>query len=78
MNRGIYYIITAFVYLLINPTTAFAYIDPGTGSMILQALGVAFIAITSAFVAFKDRIYGLFKKNKDRQGVNEEEKATKE
>lgn len=54
-------IVTMFVFF---PTTALAYFDPGTGSMLLQMLGVIFIAMGGLFVAFKNRIFAFFRKNK--------------
>lgn len=48
------------------PTTAYAYFDPGTGSMLLQMLGVVFIAMGGIFVAFKKRIFAFFRRKKEK------------
>ena len=55
--------------LIIFPTKAFAYLDPGTGSIILQAI-LGFIAATVASVSiywakFKSLISKLFNKKKE-------------
>jgi|TARA_B100001094_G_scaffold270790_1_gene275799 hypothetical protein len=55
--------------LIVFPTNAFAYLDPGTGSIILQAI-LGFIAATIASVSiywtkFKSLISKLFNKKKE-------------
>tara|TARA_B000000532_G_scaffold240302_1_gene231013 strand:- start:491 stop:706 length:216 start_codon:yes stop_codon:yes gene_type:complete len=55
--------------LIIFPTKAFAYLDPGTGSIILQAI-LGFVAATVASVSiywakFKSLISKLFNKKKE-------------
>ena len=66
MNKifSLSYIVT----LIIFPTKAFAYLDPGTGSIILQAI-LGFIAATVASISiywtkFKSLISKLFNKIK--------------
>ena len=56
-----------FLYF-INFSVAYAYLDPGSGSIILQAI-LGFIAASLATISFywsklKTFIYKLFKKNK--------------
>lgn len=67
MNKifSLLYILT----LVIFPTKAFAYLDPGTGSIILQAI-LGFIAATIASISiywakFKSLISKLFDKKKE-------------
>ena len=67
MNKifSVLYILT----LIIFPTKAFAYLDPGTGSIILQAI-LGFIAATIASISiywakFKSLISKLFDKKKE-------------
>tara|TARA_B100000131_G_C17617904_1_gene410529 strand:+ start:180 stop:395 length:216 start_codon:yes stop_codon:yes gene_type:complete len=67
MNKilSLLYILT----LIIFPTKAFAYLDPGTGSIILQAI-LGFIAATIASISiywekFKSLISKLFGKKKE-------------
>ena len=57
------------ITLIIFPTKAFAYLDPGTGSIILQAI-LGFIAATVASISiywekFKSLISKLFDKKKE-------------
>ena len=49
------------VYLLVLPSAAFAYLDPVSGSMILQvALGGLFVAITTVKLYWRkiQRLFG--------------------
>jgi|TARA_Y100000389_G_scaffold83771_1_gene80403 hypothetical protein len=64
MNK-VFLLITAFIVL--NPSFAYAYLDPGTGSIILQAI-IGFIAAAAATMSvywekFKSIINKIFKKN---------------
>jgi|TARA_Y200000002_G_scaffold369548_1_gene363803 uncharacterized membrane protein len=57
------------IFFSINPNIAYAYLDPGTGSIILQAL-VSIIAAIAAFFSlarYKVREFfkSLFKKKTD-------------
>jgi len=57
------------IFFLINPSIAYAYLDPGTGSIILQAL-VSIIAAIAAFFSLarykvKEFFKSLFKKKTD-------------
>jgi hypothetical protein len=61
-----------FFYLilaLMTPSKAYAYLDPGTGSIILQAiLGFIAAAITSISIywtKFKSLLNKIFRKKKD-------------
>ena len=65
-----HYFICLFVYFLFS-NNAHAYLDPGTGSIILQAL-IAFFAGVAAFVSLywrktKNYISNLFSKNKKKE-----------
>lgn len=55
-----HFIFALSALMLFFPAAASAYLDPGTGSMILQLLGVAFIAIGGVWVAFKSKIKAFF------------------
>ena len=67
-------LIISSVYFLSSISNAYAYLDPGTGSIILQAI-VGFIAATAATVSiywtkFKSIISKIFKKNtKDNKDI---------
>lgn len=61
---GLYAVLLSLILLSCFPATALAYFDPGTGSMLLQLLGVAFIALGGFFIAFKNRIRSFFRKKK--------------
>ena len=57
-----------FLFFAIFPSTAFAYLDPGTGSMLVQGLVAAIAAIgtTATYYRQKVKIFfdGLIKKTK--------------
>ena len=46
--------------LLLTPQPAYAYIDPGLGSLILQSAVAGFFAVGAAWVGFKTKIMSLF------------------
>ena len=48
--------------VILLPSTAHAYIDPGTGGMLLQGLLAAFIAGIIAVKSYWGRIVDFFKK----------------
>ena len=66
MNKKLLYLL---IFFLINPSIAYAYLDPGTGSIILQAL-VSIIAAIAAFFSLarykvKEFFKSLLKKKND-------------
>lgn len=66
MKKYLFYIFT--LYILLN-TDAYAYLDPGSGSMILQAI-LGFIAAALATVSYywekvKTFLSKLFRKKKN-------------
>lgn len=68
MQRKLIIISLLAMFVLLLPTVSFAYIDPGTGSMVLQALAVA--AFSSLFFIKKifRSIKMFFKKEKKNDG----------
>jgi len=56
---------TLAIALSISPTVAFAYFDPGTGSLIIQAAIGAVAAITVFWGSVKAYARSLFLKGKD-------------
>lgn len=61
-------IISAFtVAAVLSPAHAWAYLDPGTGGILLQGLLAALAAGIVAVKTYWSRIKGLFKR-KDRDG----------
>lgn len=51
---------------LFSPTDAFAYFDPGTGSILLQALAVGLIAVGGFWAKIKHKFLSLFGKSDDK------------
>ena len=55
----------------IFPSDAHAYLDPGTGSIILQAIAAGLIAVGGAWYAFKEKIRSFLGKNKEKTDDND-------
>lgn len=53
------------LYLLIMPSSAYAYIDPGTGSLILQAIVAGGITALVYFRNIRRKILSFFRRAKD-------------
>lgn len=51
-----------FVFTFFMPSFAFAYIDPGTGSLILQALAAAAFSALAFCSSLREKIKNFFKK----------------
>ena len=60
--------IAIFLFFFILTTKAHAYLDPGTGSIILQAIVAAFAAFFTSIYVFWSKVKNffnkIFKKNK--------------
>lgn len=54
-----------FVILIVTSTPAYAYIDPGAASYIIQVILAALLAVCLIFKSFFIKIIRLFKKKKD-------------
>jgi len=52
-------LITPVIYFLM-PAHAYAYLDPGTGSIILQAIAVALAAIATTTSYYWEKVKGLY------------------
>lgn len=63
-NRAIY-----FLPIILVPSSAYAYLDPGTGSMILQAIVAGLVSVAVGFSALRIKIKTFFRsvfKGKDK------------
>lgn len=49
---------------ILAPAQAHAYLDPGTGSMILQGLAAGFVALLAFWSRLRTLISNFFKKDK--------------
>lgn len=54
------------VGILLLPSHAYAYIDPGTGSLILQAVAAAGITAMAFVRGIREKIIGLFRGRKEK------------
>jgi hypothetical protein len=58
----------SFLLLLLAglfPLSAYAYLDPGTGSLIIQSLIAAMVPVVAFWRSIKEFFARLFKKGKD-------------
>jgi len=62
--RYLYFIIL-FMMVIISPS--FAYLDPGTGSMIVSAIIGAVATVAFVFKGFFFKLTGMFRKKEDRK-----------
>ena len=54
--------IIIFLFFFILTTKAYAYLDPGTGSIILQAIIGAFAAFFTSIYIFWNKVKNFYKK----------------
>ncbi len=67
------FLIALFVFSpLFYPTKAFAYLDPGTGSILLQAILAGVAGAGVVFKLFWGRIMGFFHSKGSKDASNEE------
>jgi hypothetical protein len=59
-----------FFVLLLLPSNSYAYIDPGSGSIIIQAIIAAIATVGTTATIYWNKIKNFFKKNKKKS--NEE------
>ncbi len=60
--------LAALMVLSISPTVAFAYLDPGTGSALIQGLIAAIAAIGVSIKLFWHRLVAFFAGSRDEEG----------
>lgn len=58
-------LVAVFVAGIICPQKACAYLDPGTGSMILQVILAGIVGIGCTFKVWRDKIIHFFKRDKN-------------
>ncbi len=67
-----------FFAILIFPTSAFAYLDPGTGSMILQGIIAGAAIVGFAIKTYWYRILGFFGKKPPVDILDEDDQKTED
>lgn len=60
------FLLGMFIFYGILPNDAHAYLDPGTGSIILQAIAAFLVAAGGVWYAFKAKIRMYFKKSESK------------
>lgn len=70
MKKLVVFLVGAF-FVFFYSNSAFAYLDPGTGSMILQSILAAFLFVGTGIGIFWRRIKIFFKKLKKDDSTKE-------
>tara|TARA_Y100000816_G_scaffold231791_1_gene177104 strand:- start:148 stop:378 length:231 start_codon:yes stop_codon:yes gene_type:complete len=69
MKKILIYLISNIITIFLIVTNAYAYLDPGSGSFILQAIIGFLAALSASFIYYwtkvKNFFLKLFKKNKN-------------
>ena len=65
MKNNLYLLAVVMLMVFIAPQKAEAYLDPGTGSMILQMIIAGIVGVGCTFRMWKDKVLGLLKKDKN-------------
>lgn len=65
MKNNLYLLAVVMLMVFIAPQKAEAYLDPGTGSMILQMIIAGIVGVGCTFKIWKDKVIGLFQKDKN-------------
>jgi len=58
------------VFLLVLPASAFAYVDPGTGSMIVQVVIAALVGGAAFIGAFWRKLFRRRRRDEDEPGAD--------
>ena len=59
-----------FIIILLRPDIAYAYLDPGTGTLLLQGLVAALAAAGAAITLYWNKLKSLFRKKKNDKDHN--------
>lgn len=80
-EKKLNFVLLICFFLIIFPRNSFAYLDPGTGSIILQAIAAIFAGIVTWMSFFKNKIKEYFIKifsKKSPKKNNKEESISKD
>ena len=69
-------LLTMIFFYGIFPSDAHAYLDPGTGSIILQAIAAGLLAVGGAWYAFKEKIRSFLGRNKKTADTDKKDSAS--
>jgi len=72
-QRTIGLVALSLVCFILSTNTSFAYIDPGSGSMIMQVLIAFILGILTAIKLYWSKIKSYFSKNSDASNSEESE-----
>ena len=66
-------VLVLLLFFIIFPQYVYGYLDPGTGSYVIQVILAAILGIGVAFRIYWHKIKGIFKKKSQNQDKIEEE-----
>ncbi|MFT5320224.1 MAG: hypothetical protein ACI934_000355 [Pseudohongiellaceae bacterium] len=76
--KNLYSSMLSFILLVSIATPAYAYLDPGTGSLILQGLIAGLAMISFTFKMWWYKLTSFFKKSDDSEDSEDKEKSDSE
>jgi len=76
MIKIIRWTVVGIVVAFLTPVYALAYIDPGTGSYLIQLLIAAFVAVSFSIKIFWKKIVRLFSKKSGQDGRKSDESSS--
>jgi hypothetical protein len=69
--------LNAIFFIFITCSTAFAYLDPGSASIWLQAIAAGLAGIVSTYRLWLDKFLSFFKKKKEEKKTEDKDKINK-
>lgn len=75
MNKTLPLASLVFAFLVLNVRPAHAYLDPASGSMILQVIVAAVVAVLISIKAFWHKIRGMFGRSPAEESVEPDDKG---
>lgn len=77
-NNATFIILSVLIYVIFAPQNAYAYLDPGAGSYLLQIVGAFFFAGLFLVKGFWRSIKGFFSRIFKKKGEDTPEKESSE
>ncbi len=71
-------VISITLFISLSSSAAYAYIDPGSGSIILASIVAGFVAIRTAVKLYWQKFCALFAKSKKKVSVEEQLNSDKD
>jgi hypothetical protein len=70
-------LLNSLIFILINCSTAWAYLDPGSASIWLQAIAAGLAGIASTYRLWLYKIISFFKKKREKKKIEDKDTVKK-